>query len=246
MTVRCIDCGHEQPEGESHCLKCGHRLDGGYEGAFENWSPDAPDEDVYYVYEWFGVEHRVRKWRWDLGIASLVVVGIVMGLIYLSVGWWANALIIASTMFVAAYAQHIIGKRKSSYIAVLLVAIFLLLPGMMLSSLPWHIWHDEYLEEKYEPKFSTSITFVVEGEGHIVCDGTVTNYGLTGSRAQLEFKAFSGLSDDFATQFPDFQTGYVTTEWLAPEGGTAYVHWECDLDYFNGDGSVAWTVEPIG
>ena len=244
MTVRCIDCGHEQPEGETQCQKCGHRFDGGYEGAFEDWSADGPAEDFYYTYEWFGVEHRIKKWRWDLGIVSMAGMGIFVGLIYLGLGWWANALIFASTMLLTAYFMHIIGKRKSSYAAVLLVGLLVLLPGIMLSSFPWHVWHEEYLEEKYAPKFSTSITFVVEGEAHIICDGTVTNYGLTGSRAHIEFKAFSGPSDDFATQFPDFQIGYVTTEWLAPEGGTALVHWECTLDYFNWGGSVTWIVEP--
>jgi len=134
MTVRCIDCGHEQPEGESHCLKCGHRFDGGYEGAFENWSADAPDEDFYYAYEWFGVEHRVKKWRWDLGIVSIVGICVLMAFIFVSVGWWVNAAIILLTGCLAGLLQYRVGKTGSGAAGLLLVT-FVLTLGVFLAML---------------------------------------------------------------------------------------------------------------
>lgn len=136
MTVRCIDCGHEQSEGESCCLKCGHRFDGGYEGAFENWSPDGPAEDFYYTYEWFGVEHRVEKWRWDLGIASVVGFCALMALVFAWTGWWASASIMMLTGCLAGFIQYRIGKTGSGVAGLLLVSSVLAV-GIFLAVLSW-------------------------------------------------------------------------------------------------------------
>jgi len=246
MTVRCIDCGHEQPEGESHCQKCGHRFDGGYEGAFEDWNPDHPDEDFYYTYEWFGVEYRIRKWRWDLGVASMFVLSVVVALIFLAAGHWANALIFFLTVSIAAYLMHLIGKRKSSIAALFVVALFVLLPGLMLASVPWQQMHEDYLEDKYAPKLSDTITYTIEAGTRIICDGDVVNYGLTGSQAMVTFTAYGGLPEEGQESevFDSLRTGTVTTEWIAPDGGSAHVHLECTLSYFNAYGDVHWTIEP--
>jgi hypothetical protein len=138
MTVRCIDCGHEQPDGETHCKRCGHRFDGGYDGAFEDWRPDAsPDDDFYVTYELFGVEYRIRKWSWDLGIVMIVGVCVAMALIYAVVGWWTNAVIILLTGCLAGSLLHRIGKTGSGAAGVVLV-VFLLMFGVFLAMLPWH------------------------------------------------------------------------------------------------------------
>jgi|GEM_PF-6961364 len=245
MTLRCPECGHEEPDGERFCGQCGYNLETGA-GLEEAWGLPQPDAGYYYTYEWFGEMHRIKKWRWDLGIASMIFVGLLVGAIYTSVGMWVNALLFLATVALAASLQHMIGKRKYGIRALFAVGFLVVLPGMLLASFPWQAWHEDYIEEKYEPKFSESITTSIVNETHVVCDGSVTNYGRTGSKAVVEFKAYSGPSEDIYTQWPDIKTGIVVTEWVAPDGGTAHVHWECDLNYFNWGGSVTSTVEPYG
>lgn len=243
MTIRCPDCGHEEPDGERFCGQCGRGLIE-MTGAWEEWGLPVSGEEYYYSYEWFGEMHRIRKWKWDLGIVYMVGMGVVIALFFLGIGWWVNALLFVLTMCLAAYLQYVIGKRKYGIAALFAVAFLVILPGMLIASFPWQEWHEDYLEDKYAPKFSASITSQIVNGTNVVCDGNVTNYGRTGSQAIVKFKAYSGPSDDLMEQWPDIETGTVTTEWIAPDGGTAHVHWECNLDYFNWGGSVTWTLEP--
>ena len=154
-----------------------------------------------------------------------------------------------STMGLAAYLYHMIGKRKYGIAALFAVALFVVLPGAILASVPWQAIHAEYLEEKYEPKFSDTITCTIERmeDGvHITCDGEVVNHGRTGSRAIVEFKAYGGFPQEGQEllTIDALVIRKVFTDWIAPDGGSVHVHWECDLSYFNGDGRVYWLIEP--
>jgi zinc-ribbon domain len=245
MTLRCSSCGHEEPDDERYCGKCGARLDGGYEPAKQNTHGDSTDDDFYYSYEWFGEEHRIRKWRWDLGIYSLIAMSVFFGLLFVAIGLWPNALIMTATMLLTAWLMYVAGKRKWSIVAIYLVSFFVVLPGMLLAAVPWQEIHEEYLREKYEPKFVDDITYRIEDGTHVICDGTVTNNGLTGSRAAVEFTAYGGYPQEGQNMLDAFKQGYVTTEWIPPNGGIVNIHWECYLGYFNAFGSVTWTVGAI-
>lgn len=248
MTIRCLNCGHEEPDGEKYCGQCGRYLDDAEDVEMEFDYP-VFDEEYYYTYEWFGELHRIRKWKWDLSIVSMVGMGVVLGLVYLGIGLWVNALLFFFTMCLAAFLQHIIGKRKYGIGALYAVGFFVVLPGLILASVPWQALYAEYLEEKYEPKFSDTITYNIqrmEDSVHITCDGEVINYGRTGSRAIVEFKAYGGspLEGQELEMLYALAIQKVTTNWIAPDGGSAHVHWECNLSYFNGDGRVYWLIEP--
>ena len=246
--ILCPDCGHEEPDGERFCGQCGRCLDD-TAGASIEWGLPVSGTEYYYSYEWFGQLHRFKKWNWDLGIALVVMISAIGGLFYLGVGWWVNALIFFSTMSLAAYLLHIIGKRKYGIGALFAVTFLVMLPGCFLATIPWQALHAEYLEEKYAPKFSDTITYTIQREEdgvHIICDGEVINYGRTGSRAIVEFKANGGWPQE-GQEFEVFDAlvvQKVSTDWIAPDGGSVHVHWECVLSYFNSDGHVYWLIEP--
>lgn len=242
-TIRCPVCGHDEPESEHYCGQCGSNLDDS-SGSARSLLDDS-SSGYYYTYTWFGERHSIVKWRWDLGIISLVTIGLLIGILYLSIGIWPNAIIIMVTMLVAAWIYHIIGKRKYGIAALFAVGL-ITVAGMSLASVPWQTMHAEYVKDKYEPKFTDTIGYAVENGTHVTCDGDVTNYGRTGSKAFVQFKAFGGFPNEGQDMFDGFMQGSVVTDWIAPNGGTTQVHWECNLGYFNGYGSVTWTIEPTG
>jgi len=242
VTRSCPVCGHEEPDDERFCGQCGSRLDGEPSSdqfpSDDDSSADDTSTDYYYTYTWFGERHSISGWRWALGVISLVVVGLFLGLVYASAGLWQNGLIITVTMLLAAWSYHIIGKRKYG-VGALLAVTLLILAGMLLSSVPWQ---ESQGEHQLKPYFTDTIGWTRENETHIICDGFVKDIGTTGGTATVEFKASGGFPEQGQDMLGGFVQGTVVTPWIAPNGGTAHVHWECNLTYFNAGGQVTWIV----
>jgi hypothetical protein len=237
--MRCPNCGRENPSYDNFCGQCGTDLSTGLEPEHE-----LNDEDDYYEYEWFGERHIFAKWRWQLGVAMLGAVLVLYALIFLGAGWYINAIILISVAILGVFLYNEIGKRKSG-LGVLAAVGIVVVAGMFVGMFPWQQWAEDQHERYMAPQLVDDLSCGVDNGAHVTVDGTVTNVGRTGCTAIVHIKAYGGYpSNPDDNVFGAFKEGYVQTAWLAPNGGSDSVHWECTLSYFNGYGQVSWEVQP--